>query len=56
MTFDAELLKTIFTKVAEERFAKEIHEWIIYTAPEDVLKMYREYLDTVSEQDIKIDE
>lgn len=54
--FDAELLKSIFTKVAEERFAKEVHEWIIYTAPPDILKVYREYLDAVSEQEIKIDE
>lgn len=56
MKVDFELLESIFTKVAEERFAKEIHEWIIYTAPPDILKMYREYLDRTQEQEIKIDE
>ena len=53
---DAELLDRLFTDVAKKKMMKDIHEWIIYTAPPDILKMYREYLDRTQEQEIKIDE
>ena len=52
---DAELLDRLFTEAAKKKLMKEIHEWIIYTAPPEVLEIYRGYLDS-QEADIKIDE
>lgn len=52
---DAELLDRLFTEVAKKKMMKDIHEWIIYTAPPEVLEIYRGYLDA-QEADIKIDE
>lgn len=53
---DAELLDSILTKVAKERLMADIHEWIIYTGPPEVVKIYKEYLEQSSAYDIKIDE
>ena len=52
---DAELLDRLFTEAAKKKLMKEIHEWIIYTAPPEVLEIYRGYLDA-QQADIKIDE
>ena len=53
---NADILESLFRRVAEEKFMKEVHEWIIYTAPPDILKVYREYLEEVNSPEIKIDE
>jgi len=53
---NSEVLESVFRRVAEEKFMKEVHEWIIYTAPPDILKVYREYLEESKAYDIKIDE
>jgi hypothetical protein len=42
---DTELLQKLFQKAAEEKLAKEIREWIIYTAPPEILKIYTEYME-----------
>ena len=42
---DTELLQRLFQKAAEEKLAKEISEWIIYTAPPEILKIYTEYME-----------
>ena len=52
---DVELLDRLFTEAAKKKLMKEIHEWIIYTAPPEVLEIYKGYLDA-QEADIKIDE
>ena len=54
--FDAELLEHLFAEAAKKKLMKEIHEWIIYTAPPEVLEIYRGYLDAQQAQEIKIDE
>ena len=51
---DANLLNSIVEKVAKERLLAEIHEWIIYTAPPDVIKIYKEYLEQSQAHEIEI--
>lgn len=51
-----EILESVFRRVAEERFMKEVHEWIIYTAPPDILKVYKEYLEESKAHEIQIEE
>lgn len=53
---DGDLLYQLFQREAEDKLRKEIHEWIIYTAPPEVLKIYKEYIDTMAAHEIKIDE
>ena len=53
---DGDLLYRLFQREAEDKFRKEIHEWIIYTAPPEVLKIYKEYIDTMESHEIRIDE
>ena len=53
---DGDLLYRLFQQAAEEKLRKEIHEWIIYTAPPEVLKIYKEYIDTMDAHEIRIDE
>ena len=42
---DTEALAEAFDAVSKERLMKEIHEWVIYTAPPDILKVYHSYLE-----------
>jgi hypothetical protein len=42
--FDAEALDEAITEVARDQLLREIHEWIVYTAPIGAQKIYKEYL------------
>ena len=48
---DANKLQTAFDQVAKEELAKKIHEWIIYTAPPEILKLYHTYLKLTEDND-----
>ena len=52
---DGDKLELAFQQVATDVMRKQIHEWIIYTAPPDILKIYHTYLEMVEAEDIKID-
>ena len=41
---DANKLQAAFDQVVKEELAKQIHEWVIYTAPPEILKLYHTYL------------
>jgi len=56
--FQSEKLEEAFHQVATEAMRKQIHEWIIYTAPPDILKIYHTYLELCEkelEDEIKVD-
>lgn len=50
MVIDSEALAEAFDKVFKERIMKEIHEWVVYTAPLGVQEIYRTYLDLVEKK------
>ena len=50
MVIDSEALAEAFDKVSKERIMKEIHEWVVYTAPLGVQEIYRTYLDLVEKK------
>lgn len=50
MVIDPEALAEAFDKVSKERLMKEIHEWVVYTAPLGVHEIYRTYLDLVEKK------
>ena len=54
--FNGDKLELAFNLVATESMRKQIHDWIIYTAPPDILKIYHTYLELVGIDDIKIAE
>jgi len=56
MVIDPYALNEAIEKISKERMMKEIHEWIVYTAPNSVSEIYRAYLDILEKNDIKIDE
>lgn len=47
---DTEALAEAFEEVAKKKLMKEVHEWIIYTAPLGVHEVYRTYLDIVEKK------
>jgi hypothetical protein len=47
---NAELLTEIFERVAKERMAKEIREWVVYTAPPDIARIYQEYMERMEKE------
>ncbi len=47
---DTKALAEAFNGVSKERLMKEIHEWVIYTAPPDILKIYHSYLELIEKQ------
>ena len=51
---DSELLQKLFQKAAEEKLTKEIREWIIFTAPPEVLKIYAEYMELKNNERTKL--
>ena len=53
---NVELIEELFTQQAKKKLMKEIHEWIIYTGPPEVLEMYQKYLERCNDGEIKIDE
>ncbi len=53
---DSDTLNEAIETVAKERLMKEIHEWIVYTAPLGVHQVYRTYLDLLDKKQIKVDE
>lgn len=53
---NVELIEELFTQAAKKKLMKDIHEWIIYTGPPEVLEMYQKYLERCNDDEIKIDE
>jgi hypothetical protein len=56
--FNGDLLYAAFEKAAKDDMAKKIHEWIIYTAPPEILKIYHNYQEMCEEElenEIKVD-
>jgi hypothetical protein len=51
-----ELLLQALQEVAEEQLKTQIREWIFYTAPPEVQKVYERYLELLDENEIEIDE
>jgi len=51
-----ELLEQALQEVAQERLKAEIREWVIFTAPPEVQKIYKRYLELLDENEIRIDE
>lgn len=49
--FRGDVLEAAFEKVAREELAKKIHEWIIYTAPPDILRVYHTYLEMIEDDE-----
>ena len=45
---DSEALEEAIINVAKDQLMREIHEWIVYTAPVGVNQLYKEYLDIVN--------
>lgn len=54
--FDPTALDQAFYEVAQKEMKKKVHEWIIYTAPPDILEIYKRYLEITESQEIRIDE
>jgi hypothetical protein len=54
--FDLDALDQAFYEVSKKEMQKKVHEWIIYTAPPEILEIYKRYLEIASDQEIDIDE
>ena len=54
--FDPIALEEAFDKAARGHMMKIVREWIIYTAPPEVLEIYHEYERITQRDEIKIDE
>jgi len=53
VVIDPKALVEAFDKVSKEKLLKEVHEWIVYTAPLNVHEIYKAYLDLVEEKEKK---
>jgi hypothetical protein len=56
MMFDLDALDQAFYEVSKKEMQKKVHEWIIYTAPPEILAIYKRYLEITEENEINIDE
>lgn len=51
MVIDPKALVEAFDKVSKEKLRKEIHEWVVYTAPINVHEIYKAYLELVEKKE-----